>query len=97
MQLVNLLLLFHIGLSSSNSTIKITDVMITAARIAFGIYAREGIRKPKANRTKMPIEKKMTIKLFYPQIGVSGPYSTCVNVGKWRFDSTGILNGTPSK
>lgn len=57
MQLVNLLLLFHIGLSSSNSTIKITDVMITAARIAFGIYAREGIRKPKANRTKMPIEK----------------------------------------
>jgi hypothetical protein len=58
MQLVNLLLLFHIGLSSSNSTIKITDVMITAARIAFGIYARLGIRKPKANRTKMPIEKK---------------------------------------
>jgi hypothetical protein len=64
MQLVNLLLLFHIGLSSSNSTIKMTDVMITAARIAFGIYARVGIRKPKANRTKMPRkELKMIVKL----------------------------------
>jgi hypothetical protein len=35
---------------------KMTDVMMTAARIAFGIYAREGIIKPKANKTKVPVE-----------------------------------------
>lgn len=29
--------LFHIGFNSSNSTMKMTDVIITAARIAFGI------------------------------------------------------------
>jgi hypothetical protein len=51
---VNILLLFQMGLSSSSSTIKMTDVMITAARIAFGIYARVGIINPKANRTKVP-------------------------------------------
>lgn len=46
--------------------------MITAARIAFGIYARVGIRKPKANRTKMPRkELKIIIKLHVPQDEVS--------------------------
>ncbi len=32
--------------------------MITAAKTAFGMYAKEGIKKYKANRTRIPIRRK---------------------------------------
>jgi hypothetical protein len=31
-----------------------TEVMMTEAKIVFGMYAREGIKNPKANKTKTP-------------------------------------------
>ena len=46
------------GFNSSKSTMKITDVMITAERTAFGINASEGIRNAKANRTRIPNNKE---------------------------------------
>jgi hypothetical protein len=33
----------------------VTDVIMTEAKIAFGIHAREGMRNPKANKTKTPV------------------------------------------
>lgn len=49
-----ILLLIQRCLIISNSIKKITEVMITAAKTAFGMYAKEGIKKYKANRTKIP-------------------------------------------
>jgi hypothetical protein len=43
------------GFSSSSSTMNMTEVMMTEAKIAFGMYAREGIRNPKANKTKTAV------------------------------------------
>jgi hypothetical protein len=43
------------GFSSSSSIMNMTEVMMTEAKIAFGMYAREGIKNPRANKTKTPV------------------------------------------
>lgn len=48
------LLDFHIGLTTSNSIMKITAHIITAAREAFGMNAKYGVRKLRARITKIP-------------------------------------------
>ena len=47
----------HMGLTTSYSTLKMTAVMMTAARAAFGMYAQKGIRRPRARMTKAPVNK----------------------------------------
>ena len=59
----NLLLDLHIGLITSYSTLKITAVIITAARLALGIYAQYGIIRPKVNMTKAPVHKQPNVVL----------------------------------
>ena len=41
---------------SSNSTLKITAVIISAPKVACGIYAHKGIKKAKANNTRPPVK-----------------------------------------
>lgn len=48
------LLDFHIGFTTSNSIMKITAQIMTAARDAFGIKAKYGVRKLRARITIMP-------------------------------------------
>ena len=50
----NLLRLLHMGMISSYSTMNITEVMITAARMGLGMYASDGMRKANASITNMP-------------------------------------------
>ena len=45
------------GLMTSYSTLNMTAVIITAARLAFGIYAQYGIIRPKVNMTKAPVHR----------------------------------------
>lgn len=52
--LIFILLLRHIGLMTLISTIKITAAIITAASVAFGIKANNGVKKSKANTTSKP-------------------------------------------
>ena len=42
-----ILLDFHIGLMISYSTLKITAVIMTAAKVAFGMYAQNSIKNLK--------------------------------------------------
>lgn len=44
----------HIGLTTSYSIMKITAQIIIAASDALGIYAKYGVRNPKANKTNTP-------------------------------------------
>ena len=52
----SLLLDFHIGLTTSYSTLKITAVMITAPKLALGMYAQKGISNARANITSAPVQ-----------------------------------------
>ena len=45
--LIVILLDFHIGLMISYSTLKITAVIMTAAKVAFGMYAQNSIKNLK--------------------------------------------------
>lgn len=47
----------HIGFTTSNSIMKITAHIITAAKDAFGINAKYGVKKLKARITIMPKER----------------------------------------
>lgn len=38
-----------------------TDVMMTDARIAFGMYANDGIKNPKANKARTPVIQKINV------------------------------------
>lgn len=53
--------------------------MMTAERIGFGMYAKEGIRKPKANKTKTPDTKKRSS--VFRLDGTRCNKATCINVG----------------
>ena len=52
---VNSLLLDHMGLITWCSTLKMTAVMITAARVALGMKAQNGIRKARQTITSSPV------------------------------------------
>ena len=52
-----LLLDLHMGRITSYSTLKMTAVIITAARLAFGIKAQYGKIRPKARMTKTPVQR----------------------------------------
>ena len=50
-----LLLDFHMGLTTSYSTLNITAVIMTAAKLAFGMKAHKGNKTPSARMTSPPV------------------------------------------
>jgi hypothetical protein len=69
------------GFSSSSSTMNMTDVIMTEAKIAFGIYAREGMRNPKANKTKTPVNVGCTLFVALSFLHEAECIQTAVNIG----------------
>ena len=52
----NVLLERHIGRTTSYSTLNITAVMMTAPRLAFGMYAQNGMSRARAIITRDPVQ-----------------------------------------
>ena len=52
----DLLLDLHIGRTTSYSTLKMTAVIITAPKLAFGMYAQRGIKRARAKITSAPVQ-----------------------------------------
>lgn len=44
---------------------KITEVIITAERIVFGMYANTGIRNPRASKTTIPVKIFKMLGILY--------------------------------
>lgn len=44
------------GMTTSYSTLKMTAVIMTAAKLAFGMKAQKGMSTPKAKITKAPVQ-----------------------------------------
>ena len=54
---------------------------MTEAKIAFGIYAREGMRNPKANKTKTPVNVGCTLFVALSFLHEAECIQTAVNIG----------------
>ena len=52
----NVLLERHIGRTTSYSTLNITAVIMTAPRLAFGMYAQNGMSRARAIITRDPVQ-----------------------------------------
>jgi hypothetical protein len=59
------LFVLHMGLTTFTSTMKMTAAIIIAAKVAFGIKEKYGVRKNKANTTKKPEEEKIITLLYH--------------------------------